>query len=449
MTWAGQPKAEDWKFRWSHKRYNDHLSAERYLTGLSLDLSIMCTGLLYGEGEGPLYPLFKAAWSSNQTVGLKKHPNVIPTLHIRDMAKGSVALLKNKPSVPVIVAHDGSQTTRKSLLVAISKAFSLKHPQIISDDEAAHLYGHELTDWLSLDLEVDPEEYSNLDFERTSAEGPVENIETLVDEFVKKRLLSPLRIAAINIPPELIQEVVSYYGLEHASYERIKEIFDADKSDEAQEIRDAFQTNEEEEIVEDYNAITKHVLATNPAFRYHGYIIEKFPTAEEGLEEFFLEDEEPVPYYPRYVITTNEFGFLERWFIQKGSHAKKISTFQDVKKFLGLPRNNTRQERLLEARRRKEQIESENADQERKAEKKRRREEEAKRQALIKRDETLYEEVVAEIESKKEIESMDARTFLMKVIVPLFKKPLAQIAEARLDDPLRFLASHFEKEANK
>jgi hypothetical protein len=55
FTWAGEPKAEDWHKRWPHPRYPDFLGAERFLTAsLQLRIYVICVGLLYGDGEGPL-----------------------------------------------------------------------------------------------------------------------------------------------------------------------------------------------------------------------------------------------------------------------------------------------------------------------------------------------------------------------------------------------------------
>lgn len=464
FTWAGTPRTTDWKERWPHPKYPDHLAAERYLTSLSLRLYVMDVGLLYGDGESALLPLFKAAWHANGHF-VKRGPNVIPVLHVRDMAQGAVALLSSPPEQPVIVAHDGSNPTRTQLVKAINEGFSNKPTELYTDEEAESVYGRELMDWLTLDLELDASEFQNLDFERHAGEGFVEFIETVVDEFVKSKLLSPLRILTFGLSDTLTQQIVDYYGVVHATRERVMELFAVDKSEEALAIKEQEKEererqrerenegeegegNEEEEKTEDrYPEILRIVLNDAPSIRFQGYLLDYMPEDEEDRDALLMEDGDLAPYFPKYILTSNETFTTERYFIAKGSHCMRVEELGDVQRFLGLPRNFSRTDRLLEARRRKEQIESEQRNQELKR-RKREREREAERLEQLKaRDQKILQEVNKQLEERKQYEDLPAREFLMTYVVPMFMKPLSQINEARPDDPLRSLVSHFEKEA--
>ena len=447
FTWAGEPRAEDWKKRWAHPRYTDFLGAERYLTAsLQLRLYVMCVGLLYGDGEGPLLPLFESAWHLKAAPMLEQNHNVIPMLHVRDMARGAVAYALSRPEVPVIIAHDGSGTNQRTLVRAINSTFGAGRTPRVDEVAAVKALGREAVDWLQIDIELEAEEFQGLDFERHCS-SPIEEIQTLIDEFVLSRLLTPLKILAVQIPSGLYKQIIEYYGVHHATMETMKALLAADKSEDAMALKE--QEGEEEQGPPD-TEIIKYMLSNAPTFRNHGYIMSAklVPKDEEERESLFIEDEETATFMPKYVITwREEFGPIEKWFIAKGSHCATVKSLKDVQKFLGLPRNFTREVRILEARRQLEQIESEKADIERKRIKHDKEQAEARRKALIHRDNELLKEVEAELESMKAVRELTAREFLMRHIVPMFATPLRQINEARPVDPLRFLATHFEQEA--
>ena len=447
FTWAGEPRAEDWKKRWAHPRYVDFLGAERYLTAsLQLRLYVMCVGLLYGDGEGPFLPLFQSAWHLKAAPMLEMNHNVIPTLHVRDMARGAVALALSRPEVPVIIAHDGSGTTQRALVRSINAAFGAGKTPRLNEVQAVKVVGREAVDWMMMDIELEAEEFAGLDFERHCS-SPTEEIQTLVDEFVASRLLTPLKILAVQIPSGLYKQIIEYYGVQHATLDGMKAILAADKSEDAMALKE--QEGEEEQGPPDVEII-KYVLSSAPAIRNHGYIMSSklVPKDEEERENMFIEDEETATFMPKYVITwREEFGPIEKWFIAKGSHCATVKNLKDVQKFLGLPRNFTREVRILEARRQLEQIESEKADIERKRIKHDKEQEEKRRKGMMLRDKDLLEQVEAELESMKGVRGLTAREYLMRYIVPMFGPPLRQINEARPVDPLRFLATHFDQEA--
>jgi hypothetical protein len=451
FTWVGEPKAEDWHKRWPHPRYPEFLGAERYLTEkLQLRLYVLCVGLLYGDGEGPFLPLFESAWHLKPSPMLQENRNVVPTLHVRDMAHGAVAYGLSRPSVPVIIAHDGSHVTQRDLVKAINRTFGAGRTPKVDEAAAVAELGREAVDWMKLDVELEAEDFAGLDFERHCT-NPTEEMQTLVDEFVQKRLITPLRIVGVDLPSGLYKQIIEYYGLQHATLPNMKAVLAADKSDDAMALKEQAQgEGEEEQKIPDADVI-RYVLGNAPAYRNQGYIMPSrlVPKDEEERDGLFIEDEEPAAFFPKYVLTWHEFRATEKWFIAKGSHCATVKTLADVQTFLGLPRNFSRQVRILEARRQLEQIETEKADTERKRIKHEKQKEEARRQALIERDAGLLKEVDEEIESMKAIREMTPREYLMRFIVPMFGLPLRQINEARPHDALRFLAAHFENEAKK
>jgi hypothetical protein len=339
--------------------------------------------------------------------------------------------------------------TQRELIKTINATFGAGRTPKVEEPAAVAELGRETVDWLKLDIELEAEEFSGLDFERHCS-NPTEEMQTLVDEFVQKRLVTPLRIVAVDIPSGLYKQIIEHYGLQHATMANMRAALAADKSEEAMALKEQEQNEEEEVKVPDADVV-KHVLGNCPAYKNQGYILPSriVPKDEEERENLFMEDEETAAFFPKYVITWHEFRAVEKWFIAKGSHCATVKTLADVEKFLGLPRNFTRQVKILESRRQLEQIESEKADTERKRIKKEKAQAEAKKQAMIQRDNEILAEVEAEIAGMKDVRALTPREYLMKYIVEMFGVPLRQINEARPNEPLRFLAAHFEKEAQK
>jgi hypothetical protein len=365
------------------------------------------------------------------------------------MARGAVAFGQIKAEAPVIIGHDGSHVTQRELIKAINTAFGAGRTPRVDEPAAVAALGRETVDWLKLDIELEAEDFGGLDFERHCS-NPVEEIETLITEFVQKRLVTPLRILAVDIPSGLYRQIIEHYGVQHATMVNMRAALAADKSEEAMALKEQEQNEEEEVKVPDADVV-RHVLANCPEFKNQGFILPSriVPKDEEERENLFMEDEETAAFFPTYVITWHEFRAVEKWFIAKGSHCANVKTLADVERFLGLPRNFSRQEKILESRRQLEQIESEKADLERKRIKREKAQAEARKQAMIERDNGILKEVEEEIEGMKRIRDMTPREYLMRYIVEMFGVPLRQINEARPNEPLRFLAAHFEKEALK
>jgi nucleoside-diphosphate-sugar epimerase len=468
FTWAGDPRTEEWQKRWPGRRYEEHLGAERFLTDrLQLRIYVMCVGLLYGDGEGILLPVFRTAWLLKPAGILEQNHNVIPTLHVRDMAHGAVALGLASPEARVIVAHDGSGTTQRALIKSINAAFGAGKTPKVTEAEAIRIYGRETVGWLKLDLELECEEFSGLDFERHCS-NPTEEVESLVSEFVENRHFSPLRLLGVRLPSALYAQIIEYYGVCHATLENMKAALQSDKSEDALALKEQSGEGEEEQKIPDVDVI-RFVLANNPSYKNQGYVLpaKLVPKDLEEREALFLEDDEAAVYMPKYILVwpgqgqniadadlgesrkleSPALGEFERWFIAKGSHCAFVRSLADVQKFLGLPRNFTRDVKIQQSRREREQLESELEDAHRKEVKHAKRQEEERVAKLKERDAALLAEVNQELASMEEVRQLSALEYLKKYIVPMFLVPLRQINEARPDDPLRFLAAHFEKEA--
>lgn len=78
-----------------------------------VDVYILCAGMLYGQGEIALYEHFKAAWlqspSSLPVIG--NGENLVPTIHVLDLATLVCRVVNKLPKVNYILAIDKTKAT--------------------------------------------------------------------------------------------------------------------------------------------------------------------------------------------------------------------------------------------------------------------------------------------------------------------------------------------------
>lgn len=86
---------------------------------------VLCAGLLYGKEEDVFYEYFKRAWlqKPEKLPFIGKGLNLVPTIHIIDLARLIKRVIKLKPAISYIVAIDRTKRpTQKKIVTAISKA---------------------------------------------------------------------------------------------------------------------------------------------------------------------------------------------------------------------------------------------------------------------------------------------------------------------------------------
>jgi hypothetical protein len=140
----------------------------------------------------------------------------------------------------------------------------------------------------------------------------------------------------------------------------------ADKSEDAIALKESAAADGEEEQKLPDTDVMLFVLGNGAAYKNWGFIVSSklIPKDEEEREALFIE--EPMGFFPKYVLTWHEFRATEKWFIAKASNCATGRTLADVQKFLWKLRNFTREVRILESRRQLEQSETQKADDERK-----------------------------------------------------------------------------------
>jgi adenylate kinase len=222
MTWALTQSSstltgDDFRKRRPHPAFKAQYETELKATKLCrenplVDLYILACGIPYGDGEELLFSLFRFAWSLqyNESVGIKSTvrsvpligdgENVVPMIHVRDLAQLMICTLKGQMIDRFVMAVDKGNCKFKDVAEAISKVFSSGHVEQITADHALTLpcITETLIDYCTSDISAVNELFGRV--RATNAAGFVSSIEQLKTEFMDARGVHPLRILIAGPP---------------------------------------------------------------------------------------------------------------------------------------------------------------------------------------------------------------------------------------------------------
>jgi adenylate kinase len=66
--------------------YTNNIIFECFKNKKKLISFVVCSGLIYGQEESIFHYLFKSAWHNHDLILYGKGKNVLPTIHINDLA---------------------------------------------------------------------------------------------------------------------------------------------------------------------------------------------------------------------------------------------------------------------------------------------------------------------------------------------------------------------------
>ncbi|KAL7059030.1 hypothetical protein AAHC03_013852 [Spirometra sp. Aus1] len=228
---------EDYRRRLAHPNYLAHLAAEKEIKRLGNTNKfkfltyILASGVTYGEEEDIFHPFFKAGWLNAPLLEVfGPGENIIPTIHVRDLASIVVQIADKCPTTYYILATENSRNTLKEIVRAISSALTTgKVKQVpvenafLSDEITQVAFDH-LTVNLSLESVF---AHDNFHFKWACDGGFVESIKTMIKEFKLARGLIPIRMCIIGPPMSgkstLASKLAEIYGLPHI---RLKDVID-------------------------------------------------------------------------------------------------------------------------------------------------------------------------------------------------------------------------------
>ncbi|PVD26309.1 hypothetical protein C0Q70_13980 [Pomacea canaliculata] len=349
MTWAKSKPLDpddpeipftedDYRRRKPHPNFKEHISAEKTViklgkTATKLVTYVVCTGLTYGEEENIFHYLFKSAWhNAPQLQCFGNGENVVPTIHIQDLAAVIQNIADSRPKVRYLLAKDDSQNSLSNIVKAVSKKLGSGKVKYISKEEALLSRDIEQADFdqLLVNLRMDAVYVKeNMHISWVSETGLVDNIHNVIKEYKDSRNLQPLRAVVLGPPASgkttVIQQLCQFYKLHHI---KIKDVIDEGieqlqvKAHRAEGEDDKEEENEEEEeeeenvmgaeeaqaLLEQINEskeqnggriedqfvirLLRERLKSKPC-QNQGFILDGYPkTSEQAKELFALEDEE-------------------------------------------------------------------------------------------------------------------------------------------------------------
>jgi len=289
----------DFLTRVPHRDFGRWKNIEDLVLGLgakeNLSVFVVCAGVLYGNGESVLEHHFKSAWleSPQQLPYLHHGENLIPTIHVKDLARIIKFVVDTKPESKYVFAVDNTPLSERkqiSIIKAISNGIGTGEVcSVEPKNESWELY-------LSIDLFVKPsvllvpEEEAAPPFEWHALSGITQNIYKLNSEFNEKRGLKPIKIFVSGPPASgkthFSRILSTEYNVPHIKiYELIEECVKK-HSEFSPTVQEMLKNNQK--IPAEFLAeIFRWKLHMNHC-RNRGYILDGYPRNHQEAEMLFM-----------------------------------------------------------------------------------------------------------------------------------------------------------------
>ena len=348
-------REKDYKQRVPIEFYKRFKEYEDYLLDLkfeNLNIYILCAGIPYGGCETTFNYFFKSAWLQNpiELPYYNEGNNLVPTIHIKDLARMVKRIADNKAEFPYIFAFDRTKdTSLKNIISSISKNIGsgktvsipydkdlirnipLKEEDFFIDKLkyeknklVMNITKHELT-WtrfLGIDAMLKKSKYLGEDYEWYCKEGIPANCQKLLKEFCSYRYLRPLKII-LNCKNEkyrklFAEKISKFYNIPIINFELMIEQLNQNISENEEEkyMNEKFYKlkerldfleshpdfkNEANELLYDKNEILyeclKYLLKSNAAVN-RGYVLEGIPVTKDEINSIY--------YYKKEIKTNPE-----------------------------------------------------------------------------------------------------------------------------------------------
>ncbi|XP_016876447.1 adenylate kinase 7 isoform X4 [Homo sapiens] len=490
MTWA-RSKAldpedsevpfteEDYRRRKSHPNFLDHINAEKMVLKFGKKARkfaayVVAAGLQYGAEGGMLHTFFKMAWLGEIPAlpVFGDGTNVIPTIHVLDLAGVIQNVIDHVPKPHYLVAVDESVHTLEDIVKCISKNTGPGKIQKIPRENAylTKDLTQDCLDHLLVNLRMEALFVKeNFNIRWAAQTGFVENINTILKEYKQSRGLMPIKICILGPPAvgksSIAKELANYYKLHHIQLkdviseaiakleaivapndvgegeEEVEEEEEEENVEDAQELLDGIKESMEQNAefvcaLDASDEFLKERVINLPESIVAGthYSQDRFLRALSNYRDINIDDETVFNYFDELEIHPIHID------VGKLEDAQNRLAIKQLIKEIGEPRNygltdeekaeeerKAAEERL--AREAAEEAEREHQEAVEMAEKIARWEEWNKRLEEVKREEREL----------LEAQSIPLRNYLMTYVMPTLIQGLNECCNVRPEDPVDFL----------
>ncbi|OWK60268.1 Adenylate kinase 7 [Lonchura striata] len=383
MTWANTkpfdpedpeaPFSEEYSNkRKSHSGFMDHINAEKHIIKLGktnkkkFSTYVVASGHQYGAEEGFFHYFFKMCWLGEAPAipVFGDGNNVIPTIHIRDLAAVLQNVADHRPVFQYVLAVDASMHTLGELVKCISKNLGPGKIEKVPKENA--FLSRELTqmqvDMLFVNLRMKSVYLKdNFNIKWFAEAGLIENIAQVIMEYKQARGLLPLKVCIHGPPgsgkstiakelckhyklhyvgindvisekiadleqivakePDKVEEEVEREGEGEGEGEDLVEEEEGENVEAAKELLDAIKENMQQNKVEDDEAEEEEGKAIAKMPKFNQIIIPEFIFSLTASDEFLINRIIKLP--ESEVAGTH---YTEDRFLQILQHFRKINT---------------------------------------------------------------------------------------------------------------------------
>jgi adenylate kinase len=145
----------------------------------TVDVYVLAAGIVYGNGEMTLEPLFKSAWLEDPQAlpVIGDGENHVPMVHVRDLARAVKHVIQTRPSKKYLFVVDSAPSQmQKDLISGISTGMGTGHTQNVRFEDYS---SHNWAKALSLNIKIKP---SDIFLPPSEEEKVEDNEESEVDE---------------------------------------------------------------------------------------------------------------------------------------------------------------------------------------------------------------------------------------------------------------------------
>uniref|UniRef100_A0A674F5T7 Adenylate kinase 7b n=1 Tax=Salmo trutta TaxID=8032 RepID=A0A674F5T7_SALTR len=323
---------EDYRRRRAHPNFKEHINVEKLVVKMvPIHNIIQPAHSNYGMGEQVFHFFFKTSWLGD----LPKVPifgegtNVIPTIHINDLAGVIQNVIDHKPKPHYLVAVDDSKTTIDDIVKTIAYVVGPGKTKRVPKEDA----------FLTRDLRVRTKIKSNFIHNTFDSDavylkenfnihwvcesGLIDNIDRVVEEYKQTRGLLPIRVCIMGPPAvgksTVAERICKHYKLHHI---RLKETItetlahlesiirmedgetEAEDSATSSELLETLKENMDQNggrLDDQYVIRIMRDKLKSKQCRNQGFVLDSFPKTYEQAKDLFYGETEMYPHYWKYV----------------------------------------------------------------------------------------------------------------------------------------------------